>query len=209
VATKTPPRLSVAHTKGSPMPSIYAPQAAVANDSGAVVLGFQGAPNVLYDRTMVGATTYTISTAGTTGGETMSITLRGPYTYSFASSVAINWAGRLAPTPECSASVFDRIKLEVLQDGSLLGTPQALAAGVPVAAPAHYLNVAAANQNASITGTAANDGSDSFISIQEWLSFTSSYTPSSYSGLVERLYGPNSNANNSEYILGLSDIGEL
>jgi hypothetical protein len=141
------------------MPSIFAPQTPVANDSGAVTLSFQGAPNVLYDRTMTGNTTYTISTAGTSGGETMSLTLRGPYQYSFASSVAISWAGGMAPTPACSASAFDRIKFEVLQDGTLLGMQQALGASVPYVSPTHYLegsstaNIYCSPENAqNITG---------------------------------------------------------
>jgi len=121
------------------MPAIFAAQTAVTNDTGAVTLGFESAPNVLYDRTMVGATTYTIDTTGTTGGETMSITLRGAYAYNFVSSAVINWAGGVAPTPECSGSAFDRIRFEVLQDGTLLGTEQALGASVPYVSPTHYL----------------------------------------------------------------------
>jgi hypothetical protein len=191
------------------MPSIFAPQTPATNDTGAVTLGFQGAPNVLYDRTMVGSTAYTISTTGTTGGETMSVTLRGAYAYSFASSVGINWAGGLAPTPSSLSGVFDRLKFEVLQDGSLLGIRQATAASIPITAPSHYLNVNGQNQNASAATTAANDGSDSFLSIMVWLNLTSTYTPSNFAPLVSR-WVPNSNTtSNTEYTFGISTNGIL
>jgi hypothetical protein len=189
------------------MPSIFAPQAPVTNDTGAAALGFQSAPNVLYDRTLVGNTTYTISTAGTTGGETLSITLRGPYSYSFTSSVAINWAGGVAPTPACSASTFDRIRFEVLQDGSLLGTPQALGAGITV--PVHYLNVSGQNQNASAAPTAANDGSDSFLSIMVWLNLISAYENGGFAPLVSRWATSGLTDSNTDYVFGISYSGVL
>jgi hypothetical protein len=191
------------------MPSIFAPQTPVTNDTGAVTLGFQGAPNVLYDRTMVGATAYTISTTGTTGGETMSVTLRGPYAYSFASSVGINWAGGLAPTPASTSTAFDRIKFEVLQDGSLLGTRPAAAASMPIMAPVHYLNVSGQNQNASAAPTAANDGSDSFLSIMVWLNLTSSYSPNNFAPLVSRWVANSNSQSNTEYTFGISTSGNL
>jgi len=152
------------------MPSIFAPQTPVANDNGAVTLSFQGAPNVLYDRTMVGDTTYTISTAGTSGGETMSLTLRGPHQYSFASSVAMSWSSGGAPAPSSSMIAFDRIKFEVLQDGTLLGTVQAVSAFSP---PAHYLieaptsNIDAPTSNSySYPVNTANDVTDGYLDIQ-------------------------------------------
>jgi hypothetical protein len=156
---------------------------------------------------MVGNTVYTISTTGTTGGETLSISLRGPYTYSFASSAAINWAGGLTPTPECSATAFDRIKFEVLQDGSLLGTAQALGATPP--APTHYLNVSGQNQNASAPATAANDGSDSFLSIMIWVSLNSAYASGSFAPLVSRWTTYGLTPSNTDYVFGLSSAGEL
>jgi hypothetical protein len=141
------------------MPAIYATQAPVATDTGAISLGFQSAPNVLYDRTLVGNTTYTISTAGTVGGETMSIVLRGAYLYSFASAVAIAWAAATPPVPQCSATAFDKIRFELLQDGTLLGTSQALGA-----APAHLapsgatLGASGGNGFVTLTGSALING---------------------------------------------------
>jgi hypothetical protein len=191
------------------MPAIFAPQTPVTNDTGAITLGLQGAPNVLYDRTMVGNTAYTISTTGTTGGETMSLTLRGAYTYSFASSAPINWAGGVAPTPECSGSAFDRIKFEVLQDGALLGTAQALGASSPTVPPTHYLNVSGVNQNAYAPATAANDGTDNFISFHDWLNLTSTYTPTEVAPLIARWNTADATSSNTEYIFCLSSGGVL
>jgi hypothetical protein len=153
------------------MPSIYSPQPPVTNDTGAVTLGFEGAPNVLYDRTMTGNTVYTISTAGTTGGETMSVTLRGAYQYSFASSVAINWSKQSLPVPACTAVLFDRIKFEVLQDGSLLAAQQASAACLGVSAPLHYLSESAGSNSFSYPPNTANEISDGYLDIQARVSF--------------------------------------
>jgi len=135
------------------MPSIFTPQTPVTNDTGAVTLGFEGAPNVLYDRTMVGATTYTISTTGTTGGETMSIVLRGAHAYSFASSVAINWALFSPPVPQCSATAFDKIAFEVLMDGSLLGFPQAMGAGAAALTVTAFVDSIYAGASMTVGGT--------------------------------------------------------
>jgi hypothetical protein len=188
------------------MPAIFAPQTPVTNDTGAVTLGFQGAPNVLYDRTMVGNTAYTISTTGTTGGETMSLTLRGAYTYSFASSVPINWAGGVAPTPECSASAFDRIKFEVLQDGALLGLEQALGAGVPYVSPAHYLE-GSATANISCALNNAQNITGGFLDAVYYANFSNTSSAANLGGKWPLTDSPSSS--NAEFVAQLISGGAL
>jgi hypothetical protein len=153
---------------------------------------------------MVGNTVYTISTTGTTGGETMSITLRGAYSYSFASSVAINWAGGVAPTPECSVSAFDRIKFEVLQDGSLLGTPQALGAGVPYVSPTHYL-VGSSTANIYCTPGDAQNITGGFLDAIYYVNISNTVSAQNFGGKWPEIVAPT--PSNSEFVAQLNGAG--
>jgi hypothetical protein len=56
--------------------------------------------------------------------------------------------------------------LEVLDDGSLLGTQQASAAGLGVSVPAHYLSVSGGTNSYSYPPNAANNIADGYIDIQ-------------------------------------------
>jgi hypothetical protein len=123
--------------------------------------------------------------------------------------VAINWAGGVAPTPECSASAFDRIRVEVLQDGSLLGTVQAMGAAAPVPAPVHYLNVSGSGKNALAPASSANDGYDSFLRIDIWLGLASTYVPGEQQDLVARWNAANVNSSSSIYNYVILSSGEL